>query len=123
MEIRGNPNIKEGGKKAGSLKRREIVRNIPARTQSAVAARELDRFARSGHALFSGMKAITGDNGCAFLNIGTIEKPAIRTGRRSFHTPSEPPSYGYIDRTGAFVEGPNKNWRNLKKPERKRHYQ
>ena len=63
------------------MTRREIVRKLPARTQEAVI-RGLDRLERSGHALFRGMKTITCDNGCEFLDFDAIEKSATRAGRR-----------------------------------------
>jgi len=63
------------------MTRREIVRKIPARTQAAVA-RELDRLERSGHALFSGLRTITCDNGCEFLDFAAIERSALRPGKR-----------------------------------------
>ena len=63
------------------MTRREIVRKLPARTQAAVT-RELDRLERSHHALFNGLKTITCDNGCEFLDFGSIEKSATRAGRR-----------------------------------------
>lgn len=63
------------------MTRREIVRKLPARTQAAVA-RELDRLERSGHALFSGLRTLTCDNGCEFLDFAAIEKSATRAGRR-----------------------------------------
>ena len=63
------------------MTRREIVRKIPARTQAAVA-RELDRLERAGHALFNGLRTLTCDNGCEFLDFETIERSALRSGRR-----------------------------------------
>lgn len=63
------------------MTRREIVRKIPARTQAAVA-RELDRLERAGHALFSGLRTLTCDNGCEFLDFTAIERSALRAGRR-----------------------------------------
>jgi len=63
------------------MTRREIVRKLPARTQAAVT-RELDRLERYGHALFNGLKTITCDNGCEFLDFVAIEKSATRAGRR-----------------------------------------
>lgn len=63
------------------MTRREVVRKIPARTQAAVS-RELDRLERSGHALFRGMKTITCDNGCEFLDFEAIERSALRASRR-----------------------------------------
>ena len=63
------------------MTRHQIVRKLPARTQEAVI-RELDRLERSGHILFKGMKTITCDNGCEFLDFDAIEKSATRAGRR-----------------------------------------
>ena len=63
------------------MTRREVVRKIPARTREAVI-RELDRLERSGHALFRGMKTVTCDNGCEFLDFNAIEKSARHAGRR-----------------------------------------
>jgi len=63
------------------MTRREIIRKIPARTQAAVV-RELDRLERAGHALFNGLKTLTCDNGCEFLDFDAIEKSALRAGRR-----------------------------------------
>ena len=63
------------------MSRREIIRKIPARTQAAVA-RELDRLERSGHALFSGLRTVTCDNGCEFLDFSAIERSALSAGRR-----------------------------------------
>ena len=63
------------------MSRREIVRKIPARTQAAVV-RELDRLERAGHALFGGLRTLTCDNGCEFLDFNAIERSALRAGRR-----------------------------------------
>lgn len=63
------------------MTRREIVRKLPSRTQEAVT-REIDRLERSRHGLFNALKTITCDNGCEFLDFGTIEKSAIHAGRR-----------------------------------------
>jgi IS30 family transposase len=63
------------------MTRRVIVRKLPARTQAAVI-RELDRLERSGHFLFNGLKTITCDNGCEFLDFRAIEKSATHAGRR-----------------------------------------
>ena len=63
------------------MSRREIVRKIPARTQSAVT-RELDRLERAGHPLFNGLKTVTCDNGGEFLDFEAIERSALRAGRR-----------------------------------------
>lgn len=63
------------------MTRREIVRKIPARTQAAVA-RELDRLERSGHDLFRGLRTLTCDNGCEFLDFAALERSALRAGRR-----------------------------------------
>jgi len=63
------------------MTRREIVRKLSARTQAAVT-RELDRLERAGHALFSGLKTLTCDNGCEFLDFTAIERSALRAGNR-----------------------------------------
>jgi len=63
------------------MTRHQIVRKIPARTQQAVI-RELDRLERAGHILFKGMKTLTCDNGCEFLDFNAIERSALRPGRR-----------------------------------------
>ena len=63
------------------MTRHVVVRKLPARTQDAVA-RELDRLERSGHHLFNGLKTLTCDNGCEFLDFAAIEKSATRAGRR-----------------------------------------
>lgn len=63
------------------MTRRVIVRKLSARTQAAVI-RELDRLERSGHFLFNGLKTITCDNGCEFLDFRAIEKSATHAGQR-----------------------------------------
>lgn len=63
------------------MSRREIIRKIPARTQAAVA-REFDRLERSGHILFSGLRTVTCDNGCEFLDFNAIERSALCAARR-----------------------------------------
>jgi IS30 family transposase len=63
------------------MTRQVVVRKIPARTQAAVA-RELDRLERSGHILFSGLRTVTCDNGCEFLDFNAIERSALCAARR-----------------------------------------
>jgi len=58
-------------------------------------ARELDRLERSAHALFSGLRTVTCDNGCEFLDFNAIERSAREgAARSSSPTPSAPPSAG-----------------------------
>lgn len=63
------------------MTRRQIIRKLPARTQGAVA-RELNRLERSRRGFFNGLKTITCDNGCEFLDFAAIEKSARHAGRR-----------------------------------------
>lgn len=63
------------------MTRRQIIRKLPARTQEAVI-RELDRLERSRRGFFKGLKTITCDNGCEFLDFAAIEKSAKHAGRR-----------------------------------------
>lgn len=63
------------------MTRHVVVRKLPARTQAAVA-REFDRLERSGHALFNGLKTLTCDNGCEFLDFAAIERSALRAAKR-----------------------------------------
>jgi len=63
------------------MTRRQIIRKISARTQEAVV-RELNRLERSRRGFFNGLKTITCDNGCEFLDFAAIERSARHAGRR-----------------------------------------
>jgi IS30 family transposase len=63
------------------MTRRVVVRKLRARSQAAVI-RELDRLERARHAFFRGLKTVTCDNGCEFLDFNAIERSALRAGKR-----------------------------------------
>lgn len=63
------------------LSRREVLRKLPERTQTAVA-RALDRLEREDGNIFRTMKSLTSDNGGELLDFNAIEKSAIHAGKR-----------------------------------------
>jgi IS30 family transposase len=63
------------------LSRREILRKLPERSQTAVV-RALDRLERQPDNIFRTMKSMTSDNGSELLDFNAIEKSAVHPGKR-----------------------------------------
>jgi IS30 family transposase len=63
------------------LTRREVVRKVADRSQRAVR-RALDRLEREAGSPFKGMKTLTLDNGCEFLDVAAVEQSCLGNGKR-----------------------------------------
>jgi len=63
------------------MTRRQVIRKIPRRTQKAVK-RMLDSIERELLGPFRGVKTITFDNGCEFLDFEALERSCLRPGKR-----------------------------------------